>query len=605
MLAIIDTGVDVNVTNIKNQTALLLASFNGNVDAIDALLNTGADVNIVNANGDTCLLAAAFKGCSKETLQKIIDHGADVNARNVKNQTALILASLKGSEDVINVLLNAEADANIVDDNGDTCLLAAAFTGCSKETLQKIIDHGADVNAANVMNQSAFMLAAKKGNLDAVNVLLNSGADLNIADVEGNTCLHHAVTGECSKKTLQALVDKGANANARNVKNQTALIFGSCKGSEDAINVLLNAGADANIVGDNGHTCLLAAAFKGCSKETLQKIIDHGADVNARSVKNQTALILASFKGSEDAIYVLLNAEADANIVDDNGHTCLHAAARKGCSKETLQKIIDHGADVNATDIENQTALLLASHKGNVDAIDVLLNAGTDTKIVNTRGITCLHTAVLFVGCSKETVQNLIAHGADVNATGGSKNQSASILAADKRNLDAINVLLNSGADPNIQDILGCTCLQHAIFRNCGKETLQVIIDSNADVNTTDFENQCALFIACVRRSEDAVKVLLRAGADPSHIAVESGETCLHGAVLANCSKDILDALVAYGADVNAINDRHLTPLGVAIHMGNVDAIQVLHRVRSSTHNCIVRHERWKKEIMVRSKQNE
>ena len=120
------------------------------------------------------------------------------------------------------------------------------------------------------------------------------------------------------------------------------------EGNTDAINVLLQAGADTNI-GGNGNTCLYDAVRKGCNKDVLQVIISHGADVNATNKSNETALMIACWMGNEDAISVFLNAGADPNIAHANSYISLHGAVKKGCSKEVIETIISHGADVNGT----------------------------------------------------------------------------------------------------------------------------------------------------------------------------------------------------------------------------------------------------------------
>ena len=180
---------------------------------------------------------------------------------------------------------------------------------------------------------------------------LDAGANLHIANINGCTWFHFAVLGDCNKEVLQAIIDHGAKCKcSKDKNNKTALMIASEKCNEGAINVLLNAGADPNITDVDGFTCLQRAVDGDGSKEILQAILDHGADVNATNKHNQTALMAASKKGNIDAINVLLNAGANPHIANINGCTWLHCAVLGDCNKEVLQAIIDHGADVNATD---------------------------------------------------------------------------------------------------------------------------------------------------------------------------------------------------------------------------------------------------------------
>ena len=585
--AIIDSRVDVNATSKQNKTALIWACEKGNVHAINVLLNAGADPNIVDVNGETCLVKAISARCNKQALQAIIDHGVDVNATSKLDQMALMVASRTGNVDAINALLYARDDLHIANDDRDICLLVAAREGYSKEVLQALINHGADVNATDKTNisrykQTVLMNACEKGNEDAINVLLHAGADTTISDTDGYTCLHKAVNAGCNKQTLQALINHGADVNATSKLGNTALNIACWKGNVEAIDVLLHAGADTTISDTDGYTCLHKAVNAGCNKQTLQALINHGADVNATSKLDRTALKIACKKGNVDAIDVLLHAGADTTISDTDGYTCLHKAVNAGCNKQTLQALINHGADVNATSKLGNTALNIACWKGNVEAIDVLLHAGADTTISDTDGYTCLHKAVN-AGCNKQTLQALINHGADVNAT-SKLDRTALKIACRKGNVDAIDVLLHAGADTTISDIGGYTCLHRAVGAGCNKQTLQALINHGADVNATRNLGHTALNIACEKGNVDAIDVLLHAGADTT-ISDTNGCTCLHKAVDAGCNKQTLQALINYGADVNATSKKlGDTALKIACVNGNVDAINVLLNARDDLH---------------------
>ena len=303
----------------------------------------------VNMHGDTCLMQAVFSNCSTGVLQAIIDHGADVNATEKDNYTALMIACFKRHVDAIHALLKVGSDTNIVEDDGWTCLMYAVYKNCSKEVLQAIIDHGADVNATDKNNYTALISACEQRDVDAIHVLLKAGSDTNNVDEDGWTCLMYAVDNNCSNEVLQAIIDHGADVNASNKNNYTALMIAREQKHVDAIHVLLKAGFNTNIVDEDGWTCLMYAVDNNCSNEVLQAIIDHGADVNATNKRNCTALMLACEKGDVDAIHVLLKAGSDTNIVNEDGLTCLMYAVDNNCSEDVLQTLTDHGADVNAT----------------------------------------------------------------------------------------------------------------------------------------------------------------------------------------------------------------------------------------------------------------
>ena len=587
---LIRRGGDVNAVNNNCVSALGMACQMGQIDTIGLLIKLGADINITDPDGNTYLHCGVQEDYSKEVIQAILDHGVNVNTSNKTNETALMMSIRKINRNNINMLLKAGADPNIANTDGDTCLHLAVIKGCCKEILQAIVDHGANVDERNKSDETALMISIRKGNKSNVNVLLNAGANPDIVDTNGNTCLHYAAHNVCPKVFLQAIIDQGVNVNATNQENETALLEACMYGQDFKIRVLLDAEADPNIPNKNGNTCLHYAADDDCPKEVLQAIIDKGADVNATNQENETALLAACMYGQDFKIRVLLDAEADPNIPNKNGNTCLHYAVDDDCPKEVLQAIIDKGADVNATNQENETALLAACMYGQDFKIRVLLDAEADPNIANKNDYTCLHFSVLG-NCSKEVIQTIIGQGADVNAK-NQESQTALLLACEKGNTDIVNILLSAGADPNIADMDGNICLHHAVNKYCTKNLLQALINQGVNVNATNQKNQTALLRACINVENVKISKLLGAGADPT-IADEDSNTCLHFSVLGNCSKEVIQAIVDHGADVNATNNKNHTPFMSACRQRNVVALDVF--LNANKHHNWVRFVYWKK----------
>ena len=86
-------------------------------------------------------------------------------------------------------------------------------------------DHGADVNAMNKHNETALMTACKTGNVDAIDLLLLFGANPNITNDDGRTCIHYTVIGICSREVLQVIIAHGVDVNAATKYNITALML--------------------------------------------------------------------------------------------------------------------------------------------------------------------------------------------------------------------------------------------------------------------------------------------------------------------------------------------------------------------------------------------
>ena len=130
---------------------------------------------------------ASYYTCSVQTVQAIIQHGADVNAANNQGQTALWFACIDGQDSFVTILIDTGADPSIADKYGDLCLHAAIHGQCSTESIQKITEHGAHVNAVNNDGATPLSLACSQGQAESVALLLRLGADPNIADADGET----------------------------------------------------------------------------------------------------------------------------------------------------------------------------------------------------------------------------------------------------------------------------------------------------------------------------------------------------------------------------------------------------------------------------------
>jgi ankyrin repeat protein len=138
----------------------------------------------------------------------------------------------------------------------------------------------------------------------------------------------------------------------------------------------------ANTENSDGLTPLGFAAHFG-NKDAVQVLLDHGADIDAVShskisyIPSNTALHAAiAGKRNVDVIKLLLERNAKTNIFDSNGHTCLHTAAFHDDNIEIIRLLIEHGADVNARIEGGETALSLAMKQGNHNVAEFLRQNG-------------------------------------------------------------------------------------------------------------------------------------------------------------------------------------------------------------------------------------
>ncbi|MCD2324075.1 ankyrin repeat domain-containing protein [Sphingomonas sp. IC-56] len=137
---LVKTGADLNGYDKRGFTPLILAAYNGQAAAVDALIQRGADPCKPDAaQGNTAQMGVAFKG--DDTLAaRLLKEKCDVNARNKAGQTALMMAALFRREKQIELLLAAGADPTLTDAEGRSAATVAAGQG--SEAVARRLENG-------------------------------------------------------------------------------------------------------------------------------------------------------------------------------------------------------------------------------------------------------------------------------------------------------------------------------------------------------------------------------------------------------------------------------------------------------------------------------
>ncbi|MED4534792.1 ankyrin repeat domain-containing protein [Metabacillus fastidiosus] len=177
---LIKDGVNVNTQDSEGRTAVMIATYNNDVESAKLLISSGADVNIQDNMENSPFLYAGAEGYL-DILKLTIEAGADPSITNRYGGTALIPASEHGYVDVIKELVtNTDIDINHVNDLGWTALLEAIILNDGNEkqqqTVQLLVDHGADVNIPDSNNMTPLQHAREKDFKEIEQILLKAGA---------------------------------------------------------------------------------------------------------------------------------------------------------------------------------------------------------------------------------------------------------------------------------------------------------------------------------------------------------------------------------------------------------------------------------------------
>ncbi|MGG2080996.1 ankyrin repeat domain-containing protein [Lysinibacillus pakistanensis] len=177
----LDQKVNINAQDSKKRTALMIATYNQDVEAVKLLIDAGANVNIQDDLLNTPFLYAGAEGYL-DILKLTIQAGADPTIVNRYGGTALIPAAEHGHVEVIEELLNdTTINVNHVNHLGWTALMEAIIlnngNSIQQTVVQLLIDHGADVNIPDNDNVTPLQHAKKQGFKEIENILIEAGAE--------------------------------------------------------------------------------------------------------------------------------------------------------------------------------------------------------------------------------------------------------------------------------------------------------------------------------------------------------------------------------------------------------------------------------------------
>jgi ankyrin repeat protein len=265
------------------------------------------------------------------------------------------------------------------------------------------------------------------------------------------------------------------------------------------------------IVGKNQN--LVALALKNKQDEVAKLFIEKEVDPNAKDENENAPLHLAVSKGNTDIVSMLIKAKATINITDKDDQTPLHLAASQK-KVEIVDMLIKAGANLDLINKNGLAPLHIAIFTGNIENTDTLINANANLKLKANSGNTPLHFAV-----SKPNMEAIVDKLIRANVDIDEKNKPGFTplhLAVINRNLNAVNILLQHGANPNTTETKKQTPLISITARDNMNdmqqqqyiEIMKLLIDKNADINAKDSSEQTCLDYAIQEDHNLIVKFL-------------------------------------------------------------------------------------------------
>ncbi|XP_059141804.1 protein phosphatase 1 regulatory subunit 12B-like isoform X9 [Physella acuta] len=233
----------------------------------------------------------------------------------------------------------------------DGCVFLAACSSGDKEEVRKLLQRGADINTANVDGLTALHQACIDDNLDMVEFLVEQGADVDVCDNEGWTPLH--ATASCAfTEIARYLMKHGANVAAVNNDGDLPVDIAENDSMEQLLQEeMKKQGIDAEAARCEEEERMLEDANKWLKDKTIDEI--------RHPKTGATALHVAAAKGYMKVMNILMEAGVDINAEDHDGWTPLHAAAHWG-QEEACRVLVENMCDMMHKNKAGHTAFDLA-----------------------------------------------------------------------------------------------------------------------------------------------------------------------------------------------------------------------------------------------------
>ncbi|HUQ52989.1 MAG TPA: ankyrin repeat domain-containing protein [Gammaproteobacteria bacterium] len=472
-------------------------------------------------------------------------------------------------------------------------LIDAVRAGNGEEAV-RLIENGADANAADSLGTTPLMWAARYGDAAVVKRLIRAGAKPAAENVFGVTPMSEAALIG-SEPVIRELLAAGVDPDSPNPEGETALMLAVRTGQLEAAKALIDAGADVNARERwAGQTALMWAGAQ-LQPQMVKLLLAHGAEVNARSTVREwtrkvsseprpkelaqgglTPLMFAARTGCIDCAELLLAAGADINLTDPSGVTPL-IVATLNLQNDFAKYLVEKGADINEWDLYGRTALYVA-----IDMMDYpppRVSGGPAEPMTGLR----LAEFLLDRGANPNAQLKQwrppfvrLARGQDNTLATGA---TPLLRAAHSSDVAAVKLLLAHKALVDLPNASGITPLMAAagvgVSQNTSRakkkteaasiEVARLLLEAGADVNRVTHDPRRIRQDPLVR--EAMYGFIFQMAFDYAYLP-PSGRTALHGAAQKGWN-DMVRLLVEHGAKVQPVDATGRTPRNMA--MGNYE----------------------------------
>ena len=307
---------------------------------------------------------------------------------------------------------------------------------------------------------------------------LSEGLDPDIKDASGTPLIFHlALIGDSTN--LQLVIENGANLNAI----------------------------------DSDHNTLLHMAIMSSNPNVFDYVrsLPNSPSIKQANREGLTPLMAAVQTSRIDTIDALIEAGADLEVTDYRGSTALHTAAADA-DKLVIHRLIKAGSNMEAVTSNGFTPLIVAATRGRLETFQALVELGAKTSFENPNQSNLYHFAANGGNIQIVKLVPKLSPHSDIDAVAGGF--TPLMIAADNRDIESFNALLDLGANPMIEGARGSRAI-HIAAQAGDQKVIDRLLTAGIDIDTITKDGITPLMLAAARGHFDLVMKMVELGADP------------------------------------------------------------------------------------------